>query len=48
MELNETIFDREALFEDLLEQAYLDALIDGEQQTLAYYWLRANHQSRVH
>ena len=34
----------EALFEDLIEQAYLEALIDGDQQTLAYCWLRSNHQ----
>ena len=25
----------ESLFQDLLEQAYLEALIDGEQQSLA-------------
>ncbi len=38
----------EALFEDLLEQAYLESLIDGEQQALAYLWLRANHALSEH
>ena len=35
-------YQAEALFEDPLEQAYLEALIDGDQQSLAYCWVRAN------
>jgi len=36
--------EAESLFEDLLEQAYLESLIDGEQQSLAYVWRRTNPQ----
>ena len=35
------------MFEDLLEGAFLDALISGQQQTLAYLWLQSNPQ-RLH
>ena len=37
----------EGVFEDLLEGAFLDALIDGQQQALAYLWLQSNPQ-RLH
>ena len=40
-------YQAEALFEDLIESAYLEALIDGEQQKLAYLWL-ANNQKNCH
>lgn len=33
---------REAFFENLLEFAYLEAAVDGDQLALAYCWLRAN------
>ena len=39
---------REKLFEDLIEQAFLKALINGDQQSLAYCWLRANYQGGEH
>jgi len=42
-EETENQYQAEELFADLIEQAYLDALIGGDQQTLAYCWLRANH-----
>ena len=28
---------------DLIEQAFLEAQIDGETQELAYHWLEVNH-----
>lgn len=37
----------EGVFEDLLEEAFLDALISGQQQTMAYLWLHSNPQ-RLH
>ena len=33
---------------DLLEAAFLESQIDGEQQSLAYCWVRANHQPYEH
>jgi hypothetical protein len=47
-EETENKYQAEALFDDLIEQAYLEALIDGEQQSLAYCWLRTNHQPYEH
>ena len=35
-------YEVEELFADLLEKAYLEALIDGDQQTLAHLWLITN------
>ena len=39
--------DVEGMFEDLLEGAFLDALVSGQQQALAYLWLQSNPQ-RLH
>jgi hypothetical protein len=47
-EETEEQYQAEALFADLIEQAYLEALIDGEQQSLAYCWVRANYQYKEH
>ena len=30
-------------FEDLIEQAFLEGIIDGETQDIAYHWLSVNH-----
>ena len=38
--------EAEALFEDLIESAYLEGLIDGDAHFLAYYWLATNHQTK--
>jgi len=32
-------------FADLLEDAFLDGLIDGATEDLAYHWLKVNHPS---
>ena len=32
-------------FADLLEDAFLDGLIDGNAEDLAYHWLKVNHPS---
>ena len=28
---------------DMIEQAFLEGIIDGETEDLAYIWLRVNH-----
>ena len=32
-------------FADLLEDAFLDGIIDGTTEDLAYLWLKVNHPS---
>jgi len=32
-------------FADLLEDAFLDGIIDGATEDLAYLWLKVNHPS---
>ena len=38
----------EAYFEDVIERAYLEELIDGNQQFLAFLWLRTNLDYKEH
>ena len=40
--------DKEKVFGDLIEIAYLEAQIDGEQQLLAFLWLRASDWDKEH
>ena len=40
--------DAEDQFADLLEQAFLAGIINGEAQALAYLGLRSNHQDYDH
>ena len=44
-DLVENRFAREELFADLLEEAYLRGLIDGDSQSLAYLFLVTNDVS---
>ena len=42
------MYEDEDFFAEVIEQAYLEAQIDGDQQDLAYLWLRTNYQDWEH
>ena len=43
VELHEATVLIDEDFADLLEDAFLDGLIDGATEDLAYVWLKVNH-----
>ena len=45
VELHEATVLIDEDFADLLEDAFLDGLIDGATEDLAYLWLKVNHPS---